>query len=155
MRYFCGTSDTSDTSDTNDTSDTSNTANSSDASKISATVTWLSSYLIFNKNKFSSNCASANVLDPPWKKQSWLVRRSPMRDRHFGTRGRSLWGWCKCGEDYKVDMLMMILEEGALCRIVLLGQEVGARAMVTFSVELWKCLWDGQNDNVHLKGPYF
>ena len=35
------------------------------------------------------------------------------------------------------------LRDRALCRIVLLGQEVGAQAMVTFWVELWKCLWDG------------
>ena len=78
VRYFSGTSDTS------------NKANSSDANKTIATVTLLSSYLIFNKNKFSSNCASANVLDPPWKKQSWLARPSPMQDRPFGTKGRSL-----------------------------------------------------------------
>ena len=37
VRYFCGKSDTS---------DTSKTANSSDASKISASVTRLSSYFI-------------------------------------------------------------------------------------------------------------
>ena len=40
VRYFCGTSDTS------GTSNASNTANSSDLSKISASVTQLSSYFV-------------------------------------------------------------------------------------------------------------
>ena len=127
----------------------------------------------YSTKKISSNCASANVLDPPWKKQSWLARRSPMRDRPFGTKGRSLWWWChwrlqsgyanddiaspspmqgrpfgtrgrplwwwcKYGEDYKNGYANDDIARRS--PIVLLGQEVGARAMDTFWVKLWKCL---------------
>ena len=115
MRCFCGTSDTS------------NTENSSDASKTSATVTRLSSYLIFNKKNFQQLC-ECQCLGSALEEAKLACETEPYAGSSFWDK-RSvplmmmmpLWWRLQT----KVDMLTMILRDRVLCRVVLLGQEVG------------------------------